>query len=64
MILEKKITIESDATEPFVQVSCTLSPVGSNPYQSWDKTRLSSHELFLIKIDVDEKRIKSNNFFL
>jgi len=44
--------VESDATEPFVQVFCTLSLVGSNPYQVWDKTRSQSHEFFLIKVDV------------
>lgn len=36
--------IESDSAEPFVQISCTLSLEGSNPYQAWDKTRSQSHE--------------------
>jgi hypothetical protein len=44
---------ESDPSAPFIQVSCTLSLVGSNPYQAWDKTRSpQSREFFLIKIDV------------
>ena len=49
-------TIESDGAEPFIQVSCTLNLVGSNPYQVWDKTRSQSHEFFLIKIDVKADR--------
>jgi hypothetical protein len=42
---------------PFIQVSFTLSLIGSNPYQVWDKTRLQSHEFFLIKIDVKSDRV-------
>ena len=45
-------TTESSPTAPFVQISCTLSLVGSDPYQVWEKTRSQSHEFFLIKIDV------------
>ncbi len=43
---------ESGLTATFIQVSCTLSLIGSNPYQVWDKTRSQSHEFFMIKIDV------------
>jgi hypothetical protein len=50
-------TTESDHTTPFIQASCTLSLVGSNPYQVWDKTRLQSHEFFLIKIDVKADKV-------
>ena len=50
-------TIESSLTAPFVQVSCTLSLVGSNPYKVWDKTKSQSHEFFLIKIDVKADRV-------
>jgi hypothetical protein len=49
---EEAVTTESSPTEPFIQVSCTLSLIGSNPYQVWDKTRSQSHEFFMIKIDV------------
>lgn len=48
---------ESSPTVPFIQVSCTLSLIGSNPYQVWDKTRLQSHEFFLIKIDAKSDRV-------
>jgi hypothetical protein len=50
-------TIESDPSEPFIQISCTLSMVGSNPYQVWDKTRSQSHEFFQIKIDVKADKV-------
>lgn len=50
-------TIESSPTALFVQVSCTLSLVGSNPYKVWDKTKSQSHEFFLIKIDVKADRV-------
>jgi len=50
-------TIESDPSETFIQISCTLSMVGSNPYQVWDKTRSQSHEFFQIKIDVKADKV-------
>jgi hypothetical protein len=50
-------TIDCNTTEPFIQISCTLSLVGSNPYQVWDKTRSQSHEFFLIKIDVKADKV-------
>jgi hypothetical protein len=49
---KKDKTITSDAANPFVQVSCALSLVGTNPYKVWEKTRSQSYEFFLIKIDV------------
>ncbi|MPZ06038.1 MAG: hypothetical protein GEU26_06405 [Nitrososphaeraceae archaeon] len=49
--------IVSDPNEPFIQVTCTLSLVGSNPYQAWNKTRSQSHEFFLIKIDVRADKV-------
>lgn len=48
---------ESSPTVPFMQVSCTLRLIGSNPYQVWDKTRSQSHEFFLIKIDVKADKV-------
>jgi hypothetical protein len=48
---------ESGPTAPFIQVSCTLSLIGSNPYKVWDKTRSQSHEFFMIKIDAKADRV-------
>jgi hypothetical protein len=50
-------SIEPDSTDPFAQVTCTLSLVGSNPYQAWDRTKSQSHEFFLIKIDVKADKV-------
>jgi hypothetical protein len=49
---------ESGSTAPFIQVSCTLSLIGSNPYKVWDKTKSQSHEFFMIKIDAKADRVK------
>jgi hypothetical protein len=47
----------SDSTTPFIQVSCTLNLIRSNPYAVWDKTKSQSHEFFMIKIDVKSDRV-------
>jgi hypothetical protein len=47
----------SDSTAPFIQVSCTLNLIGSNPYAVWDKIKSQSHEFFMIKIDVKSDRV-------
>ena len=48
---------ESGLTAPFIQVSCTLSLIGSNPYAVWGKTKSQSHEFFMIKIDAKADRV-------
>ena len=48
---------EPDPSISFIQISCTLRLVGSNPYQLWDKTRSQSHEFFLIRIDVKADKV-------
>jgi hypothetical protein len=48
---------ESDPTAPFIQVSCTLSLIGSIPYKVWDETKSQSHEFFMIKIDAKADRV-------
>ena len=48
---------ESGPTAPFIQVSCTLRLIGSNPYKVWDETKSQSHEFFMIKIDAKADRV-------
>lgn len=49
--------LESDPTEPFIRISCTLGQEGSNPYVAWDNTRSRSYAFFLIKIDVQTDNV-------